>query len=294
MKHHKPTVDVSIIVPDYNNGRFLNEFIQSIIHSTVKPRELIIVNDGSTDESGEVLAVYKNLEFLITIQFPINLGLTDALNAGLDTATGKYIMRADPDDILHPERIERQYTYMEAHPEVDVLGSNVWYFHYETGQNINRSNFPAEHDQIVGAYRNGLHGIQHPTAFMKKSVVQGYRYQKIFPGEDYEFFSRMAKGGCRFANLTEPLYRMRVHPASSTSTIKINAIRFTFTIRDSIWGTKTSIIRIYSYYYFIFFYRRYQISSNRLTKYFYLLPAILLNPKSLIKRIKAEKIIRGI
>jgi glycosyltransferase involved in cell wall biosynthesis len=122
MISYKPTADVSIIVPAYNNGRFLNEFIQSVIDSTVMPHELIIVNDGSTDESTQVLETYKSLDFLKIIQFQLNQGLTDALNAGLDIATGKYIMRADPDDIMYPERIERQLNFMVTHPETDVLG----------------------------------------------------------------------------------------------------------------------------------------------------------------------------
>lgn len=283
---HKNTVDVSIIVPDYNNGRFLDDFIESVINSTVEPRELIIVDDGSTDESAEILQKYEHLCFLRILRFAKNEGLPAALNAGLDAAKGKYIMRADPDDILHPERIERQFVYMGLHPDTDVLGCNVWYFHHESGKDINISNFPAGHRQIIKIYRQGLHGIQHPTAFIKHDIVQKYRYSKVFPGEDYDFFSRMAKDGCQFANLPEPLYRMRVHSLSSTSNLKMAAIRYTFEIRDKIWGTKTPQIRIFSYYYFVRFYRRYQIATNGLLKYLYLFLAILCNPVSLFKRLK--------
>lgn len=286
MRSYKPTADVSIIVPAYNNGRFLGEFIESVINSTVTPLELIIINDGSTDESIKVLETYKSLDFLKIIQFPFNQGLTEALNSGLDIANGKYIMRADPDDIMYPERIERQLNFMETHPETDVLGCNVWYFHHETGVNINMSNFPSDHKHIIRAYQKGLHGIQHPTAFMKRTVAQRYRYNKLFPGEDYEFFSRMAKDGCHFANIPDPLYRMRVHPMSMTSNIKLTAIQYSFKMRDIIWETKTSKTRIYSYYLFIHFYRRYQISSNGLFKYLYLVVAILANPMSLVKRLK--------
>lgn len=284
----KNTVDVSIIVPDYNNGRFLNEFIESVINSTVLPLELIIVDDGSTDESTDVLRKHVSLGFLRVLRFSQNEGLPAALNAGLDMANGKYIMRADPDDLLHPERIERQFIYMESHPDTDVLGCNVWYFHHGSGKIINSSNFPVEHADIVKAYRQGLHGVQHPTTFFKRNVVRKYRYAKVFPGEDYEFFSRMAKDGCHFANLPEPLYRMRVHPMSSTSNLKMDAIRYTFAVRDKIWGTRTSKASLYRYYFFIRFYRRYQILDHGLRKYFYLFLAIFCNPASLYRRFKRK------
>lgn len=280
----KSTVDVSVIVPNYNNGRFLREFIQSVIDSTVMPRELIIIDDGSTDESEQVLGCFLHLDFLKIIRFPENLGLSRALNAGLDAAAGKYIMRADPDDKLYPERIEQQLNYMETHPDTDVLGCNVWYFHHESGKKLNKSNFPSTHAQIIRAYQKGLHGIQHPTAFMKKAVVQRYRYEQMSPGEDYVFFSKMARDGCRFANLSEPYYLMRVHPASITSNLKWQEVEDTFKIRDRIWETQTSRISIGSYYFFILFYRKYQLSTHWLPKYVYLLGAILSNPARLFKR----------
>ena len=282
----KKTVDVSIIVPDYNNGSFLYEFIQSVVNSTVLPKELIIIDDGSTDDSSEVLSKFKNLAFLRIICFAENEGLPEALNAGLNEASGKYIMRADPDDLLHPERIKRQFDYMESHPETDVLGCNVTYFHHQSGSEINISNFPCSDIEIKKFYMRGLNGIQHPTACIKYNIVQKYRYKKIFPGEDYEFFSQMAKDGWQFANLPEPLYHMRVHPLSMTRNIKLKAIQYIFRTRDKIWGTKTSKFRIISYYLFIRFYRSYQISAIGLPKYFYLFLAILSNPLSLFYRIK--------
>jgi hypothetical protein len=107
----------------------------------------------------------------------------------------------------------------------------------------------------------------------------------MFPGEDYVFFSKMARDGCRFANLSEPFYLMRVHPASITSNLKWQEVENTFKIRDRIWETRTSKISIWSYYYFILFYRKYQLSTHWLPKYFYLLGAILSNPTRLFKRL---------
>ena len=281
----KPAADVTIIAPNYNNGKYLKSFIMSVLDSTFWPVALIVINDGSTDESQKVLESFSNVDFLKVIHFASNVGLTTALNAGLDAANSKYIMRADPDDMLLPDRIEKQYQFLEQHPEIDVVGCNVLYFRDEDGSVINKSNFPLRHDDILKRYIRGEHGIQHPTAFIRGSVYKSYRYQKIFPAEDYEIFSRMARDGCRFANIAEPLYLMRVHKGSSTSNIKISGIRQTFKFRDEIFGTKTSRFRIWVYFCHIRFYRNYQLSRNPIKKYGSLLISLLFNPNKLIRRL---------
>jgi glycosyltransferase involved in cell wall biosynthesis len=281
----KPKTDVSVIVPNFNNGMFLTDFLQSIINSTVEPRELIVVDDGSIDNSVNILESFAWIEYLKVIRFEKNLGLTAALNAALEASHGKYVMRADPDDILMPGRIETQNDFMVANPEVDVLGCNVIYFDGKTGKDINTSNFPLKSSKILDAYYKGEHGIQHPTAFVKGNVYRKYRYQEIFPGEDYEIFSRMVKDGCRFANLPQPLYRMRVHSGSSTSNLKTGFIENTFKFRDQIFGTKTSKVRIRFYYLHVLFYRKFQIDDNLFLKYLFLLLSIVFYPKKLQKRI---------
>ncbi len=281
----KPVADISIIAPNYNNGRFLAGFIESVVSSTILPRELIIVDDGSTDESAAVFERFSHIGFLKVIRFPAHRGLTEALNAGLELASGKYIMRADPDDTLFPERIERQYSYMETHPETGVAGCNVLYFHYQTGKNINVSNFPVDHAEILSAYRQGINGVQHPAAIIRRAIIGGHRYLEIFPGEDYDFFSRIARDGHKFANLPEPLYRMRVHPASSTSNLTFQTIQNIFAVRDRIWGTRSSKIRIVRYFYYIFFYRKYQLSANCMLRYCFLFFAGTCFPARVLKRL---------
>jgi glycosyltransferase involved in cell wall biosynthesis len=281
----KPTVDVSVIVPNYNNGRYITAFINSVLSSTVVPRQLIIVDDGSTDNSIEILGNFAFVAFLKIIYFEKNRGLTAALNAALDASSGKYVMRADPDDVLLPERIRQQFEFMEANLAVDVLGCNVIYFNSETGNDINVSNFALKSSKIEKAYKKGEHGIQHPTAFIKGEVYRSYRYQKIFPGEDYEIFSRMVKDGRSFANLPQPLYRMRVHAGSSTSNLKIDYIKNTFMFRDRIFGTKTPEFWIHFYYLHILYYRKFQNADNPVLKYFFLMISGALYPRKLLNRI---------
>ncbi|MFZ4522020.1 MAG: glycosyltransferase family 2 protein [Bacteroidales bacterium] len=282
----KPIADLSIIVPNYNNGRFLTAFFESIANSTSLPLELILVDDGSTDESAAVVAKFSSLEYIKVIWLPENRGMPAALNTGVEWATGKYIMRADPDDTFYPERIERQFQYMETHPEIDISGCQVQYFHYKTGDGLNTSNFPTRHTDIVRSFQSGVNGMQHPTIIARRTVFQAYRYANQTPGEDYDIFSRMARDGRHFANLDEPLYRMRIHPASSTSTITFESVRGIFATRDRIWGTRSSKSTILFYYFYIYFYRQYQINTNILTRHLFLLTAGIVFPARIIKRFR--------
>lgn len=281
----KPTYDISIIVPNYNNGKYLSEFIESVIQSGILPSELVIVDDGSTDDSMKILESFSELPFLKVVSFPENRGLTAALNAAIEVAAGKYIMRADPDDKLHPDRIKKQTEFMLKNPQVDVLGCNVMYFSNNTRTTINQSNFPLEHDEIVKRYSNGEHGIQHPTAFLRGDIYKKYRYQKIFPGEDYEIFARMAFDGLTFANLKEPLYFMRVHSGSSTSNLSIKTMIQTYSFRDKVYGTHTNRLRILTYFWHIMFYRKYQTSRFFITKYLFLLISAICYPSKVLTRI---------
>lgn len=281
-----PVADVSILAANYNNGPFLAAFLDSICQSSMLPKELILVDDGSTDSSMEIVQMYRHLPFLHVILFPQNRGFTTALNAGLEAATGKYIMRADPDDLITPDRIEKQYSFLENHPDIAVLGCNCSYFQTGTGAVINQSNFPLSHAGIIKAYQRGEHGIQHPTAIVRAEVFKQYRYQPIYPGEDYALFAQMVADGWTFANLPDPLYWQRVHQASSTSNLQYAAIRQTFVFRDQIFNQRTPSWWIWLYYHHIRYYRQAQLSTSLLAKYGYLTLSALLYPQKLLKRLE--------
>ncbi len=288
---NKNTIDVSIVAANYNNGRYLSEFIDSILNSSALPKELIIVDDGSTDDSLKVLKQYNNIGFLKLIKFPENRGLADATNAGLDIAVGKYIMRADPDDVLCSDRIEKQFHCLERNKDIDILGSNVIYFNSNSKRHIRKSNFPLSHSAIRDIILKGEHGIQHTTSIIRSEVMKKYKYFKeadaIAAYEiDYEIYARMLNDGHKFANLAEPLMMMRIHVTSLSSNLKYNTIRKTFYYRDKIFKTKTKPLRIYLYYLHMLNYRKYLLSQNFIARLFYLFLGTLFYPKKLLKRLK--------
>lgn len=282
----KKIADVSVVAANYNNGCYLPDFISSINDSSILPKELIIVDDGSFDDSLKVLESFSHLPFLKIIKFEKNRGFCEALNAGIESAGGDYIMRIDPDDICTKDRIHTQVNFLEENKGVDVVGSNVTYFHFETKQEILRSNFPADHSSIEAKYRKGDHGVQHPSTMIRAKVMKAFRYNQInMKVEDYEIFARMIKSGHRFANIKEPLTRMRVHSQSISSNIQYSTIERTFQIRDEIFGTSTSRWTTQFYYWYMLNYKKFMISKNQYMKPIYLMLATVCQPSKLIDRI---------
>jgi len=282
----KNTVRVSIVAANYNNSRYLINFIESIINSTVLPMELIIIDDGSTDNSLQILNNYSHLSYLRIIKFKKNKGFCHALNTGIQASTGDYILRVDPDDIILKHRIEMQVAFLEKHLDIDVVGSNVIYFDGNTRKELFVSNFPVSHEAIYQEYFNGDHGVQHPSTMIRSSVLKQYKYnQENVLAEDYEIFAKMIKDGHRFANIKEPLLRMRIHSKSAGSNIKLAIIEKTFKLRDTLFNTSTSSIKIRCYYLYMLNYRHFLLSKNIIVKWIYLVFAVICQPQKLIKRI---------
>lgn len=281
------TVNVSLVAANYNNGSFLSEFIQSILASTILPAQIIVVDDGSTDDSRQILREFENLPGATFIYSEKNEGFANALNKGIAAANAEYIMRADPDDILHPSRIEKQYSFLKSNPDLSGVGCNVEYFHSKTAIILNRSNFPVGPEEVQKAYMQGEHGLQHPTVMIKAAILKEYVYkQEQVPAEDYGLFARLIAHGYKFANLGEVLYSMRIHPSSASSRLKYETIQKTFILREELFGIRTSELRQKAYFYHIHFYRRYLLNRNFLLKGCYLLLSIVFYPQKLIKRFK--------
>lgn len=286
----KKTANVSIVTANYNNGKYLKDFIGSVIKSSVLPKELIIIDDGSTDDSIKILEDYSKLEYLKIIKFDKNRGFCNALNEGIKNASADYIMRVDPDDIILVNRIKTQFEFLEKNKEIDVVGSNVIYFHNDTKKEVFRSNFPTNHSGIKTTFIRGEHGVQHPSTMIRAKVMKQYNYkQENFKAEDYEIFALMIKDGHQFANIDEPLTKMRIHGQSVSSNINYSTIKRTYLIRDGIFGTYTSPMKIHFYYWYILNYKKFLITRNKILKLLYLSLSILFYPSKFFRRIFLNK-----
>src|SRR5687768_2170096 len=112
---------ISVIMPVYNTAAYLRESIESILTQTFKDFEFIIINDGSADNSEEIILGYND-QRIKYLKNEVNKGYVFSLNRALKIATGKYIARLDSDDLSLPGRLMAQYNFMENHPQVIVCG----------------------------------------------------------------------------------------------------------------------------------------------------------------------------
>lgn len=203
--------EITVIMPVYNGGHYLRPAIDSILAQTYENFELLIIDDGSKDDSLAICRSYSDARLRI-VENGVNLGLVATLNKALDLALGKYIARMDCDDISLPERLEKQWRFMEAHP--DYGGCGTWYSRLWDGP-ATVSKFPVE-DADIRFYLTLDNPFLHSSMFLRRSVLEQYalRYDPRFlHAEDYEFWARCA-GFAKFANLPEVLLRYRYHTNS--------------------------------------------------------------------------------
>ena len=209
MKSNKPKI--SVLMPVYNGEQFLDKSINSILNQTFNNFEYIIINDGSTDDSLKIIESYEDSRIKI-INFSKNMGISAALNNGLNVAKGDYIARQDQDDISHPERFMLQVEYLKNN-DVDLVDANFI--------------FIDENDQYIQDYGKRyfnpeetlshlfFYELVHASIMCKRLIFTKYNIQyRKRPTEDYDLFIRLAKAGMRAGRLDKKLIKQRKHPGS--------------------------------------------------------------------------------
>lgn len=201
---------ISIIMGVYNCESTLEEALHSILNQTYQDFELIICEDGSSDNT---LAITRKMEKEYPDKIKLivnekNRGLNYSLNRALELANGEYIARMDGDDLSHPERLEKQLNFLETNSEYAIVSSQIIYFDEDGEWGHSRPiPFPITEDLIKRTpFAHGPSMSLH-EAFR---VVDGYTVdKKLLRVEDYHLWMKMYKNGFKGANLLEPLYYMR-------------------------------------------------------------------------------------
>jgi glycosyltransferase involved in cell wall biosynthesis len=195
----------------YNGERYLREAIDSILNQTFRDFEFIIVDDGSTDSSPEIIRAYDD-ERIRLIRNERNVGLTASLNEGLDQSRGEYVARMDCDDVSLPERLARQVAFMDARPGVGA--SSTWALDIDAEGNVLR-----RRKTLTGAQLDNFYWrtpLIHPSAIIRFSQFKDLRYdERIRYAQDYDLWLRI-KERSNLANLAECLLLYRVHDESIT------------------------------------------------------------------------------
>lgn len=203
---------VSVVMSVYNAEVYLSEAIESILTQTYKSFEFIIINDGSTDKSLEIIEKYAEKDNRIVLINRENRGLPYSLNEGILLAKGKYIARMDADDISLPIRLEKQVSFMENNPEIGVCGTAV--LNFDTGSSWILSST----DKMLKSELLFATVFAHPTVMMNKVLLLENQllYNETFlQSQDFELWTRLADY-TKFANLKIPLLRYRILEDSIT------------------------------------------------------------------------------
>ena len=204
---------ISVLLPVYNGRKYVADSIKSILSQSEADFELIVIDDGSADDSYSIVQKFADSR-IRTIRHE-NRGLAASLNVGLAEARGKYIARQDQDDISMPQRLEKQISYMRAHPECGLLGT--WAQILEGEKMAARFHrHPTDADELCYEllFNNPF---VHSSVMIRKTIldkVGGYSTDPSRqPPEDYELWSRISRS-CRVANLSEVLVFYREIPGS--------------------------------------------------------------------------------
>ncbi len=177
------TPRVSVVMPVRDGERFLREALDSTLAQTLDDLELIVVDDGSTDATPAILAEAAQRDSRVRVQRQEPGGLTVALNAGCALARAPLIARMDADDVMLPDRLERQVAYLDAHPDVALLGGGIVLVD-ETGREIDREPGRPQLDFLV---RNEL---THATVMMRADAFRALGGYRLDQSEDYDLWLR--------------------------------------------------------------------------------------------------------
>jgi len=206
----------SVVTSVYRNDKpeFVRRAVESVtIEQTLKPHEVVLVVDGPIpDGLTSLIKGYENAPDSIfnVIWFSENKGLGNALRVGVEAASNEIVARMDSDDVSAPDRFEKQITYMEQHPECDLLGGQISEFIGEEDNIVGKRIVPCEHKGIL-MWLKGRCPFNHMSVIALRSrVIAVGNYMDWHFNEDYYLWIRMAEAGYRFANLPDTLVNVRV------------------------------------------------------------------------------------
>lgn len=234
---------VTVGIPVYNCSKHLSDAIKSVLDQSYRGFELILSDDGSNDGSNDIIKSFNDPR-IIVVSDKINRGISFRLNEQIDMARGKYFVRMDADDIMFPDRIQKQFNYLESNPYTDVVGSQSII--------IDEDNKPIglRPNRITRSLNEALMRITliHPTVMGKTTWFKRYRYSESLNGvEDFDIWIRSYESSS-FYQINEPLlfYRDPVVTRLKTYLFRQKQLRKAFLTYRETYITNTLFIKLYS------------------------------------------------
>jgi glycosyltransferase involved in cell wall biosynthesis len=221
------TPKISVLFAVYNNQSFLAEAIESILAQTYADFEFLIVNDGSTDRSTEIITSYADKDSRIrVINNGNNIGLTTSLNKALACVNGEYIARMDGDDVSLPERLERQAAFLETHPDIWAVGGQIEFI---DGQGLRSPAHAYEVDEKLLRWNAILNGptVIHPAVMIRREKLElvGNYPEDCRLAQDaalWRMFYMLAD--FPLTNLPDVVLYYRQHPGSAGSIFRVDQV----------------------------------------------------------------------
>lgn len=197
---------VSVVIPTYNAEDTVLQALDSLRMQSLRPLEIIVVNDGSTDGTRELLHRQDDIKLLDHS----HRGIAEALNDGLAAAKGDYIARMDADDISHPDRFELQASFLDAYPDIGVVGCRVAF----GGEREKQAGYAAHVDWInsliepdeIALNRFVESPLAHPSVMFRRELFEQFGAYRDGPfPEDYELWLRWMANGVKVGKVDEEL-----------------------------------------------------------------------------------------
>ncbi len=211
-------------MPAYNAGEYIREAIKSVLQQSFRNFELLIINDGSTDETLSIALSFLDPRVMVVNKE--HEGIAVALNTGLKLASARYIARFDADDICIPHRLEKQFNFLHDHTDYVLVGSDAEYI-LDNGEFLFSFKCIAHSNEEV---QNNLYVycpfIHSSVMYRREDVLKAGGYNiHAHNFEDYLLWTNLAKAG-KMQNLREPLIKVRLNASSSTIDEKWRGERF--------------------------------------------------------------------
>lgn len=206
---------ISVVMPVYNEKYYLKDTVSSVLEQKKVDIEFIIV-DSSTD-----LSVWDEINLKderIKYFWIEKNGIANALNFGLEKASGEYIARIDSDDLMCEDRLYIQQTYLNNHPDVSLIGSNAYRIN-ESGEIFGKTKLKCEYEDIKAELLFDS-ALYHPSVMLRRRLIdEGFRYDTRCVAEDYDLWTRIALN-YKIENISDYLLKYRVHNESLSKKVK--------------------------------------------------------------------------
>lgn len=231
---------VSVILPVYNQEKYVAETIESILAQAFVDFELLILDDGSTDNSAEIIRKYSVIDHRIKAYFELNAGKSESTNKLVERAKGKWCAFLDADDVMMPNRLERQMNFLNENPEVHAVSSDCYYIN-ENGRVFGTQKYPllSNIEAFNTIYNKGHFITCSFTALtvLKEAFQEVKGLTKRFePCEDFEFFNKLIFNGKKvLLIMPEVLMKYRIHSNSVTVRKPMHVTNYISYATHSMW-----------------------------------------------------------